>query len=266
MKKLMLFSMLLAMMATPVMAITVDKTWNNAGWASTLVDAYPGYGTQIGVNALFPIGNNNECPYSHGSVFKFGVPGFQADVTNATIRSHMVGYADGASGYGKIYWKLQHYLEDNVGDVHGRDGILTFTEQHGPGGDLPEWNPANDITVETIGGLRSMDVGTWGYYEFDVTSYVAADALAGFTNSSYRMVPCDSNGDTYPAENYLAEGYPTPYEIVITTVNVPWAYKNTYGLEWADPFPTYMRYTIPEPATITLLMLGSMLVLKRKKA
>ena len=143
-------------------------------------------------------------------------------------------------GSGNTYMRIEKYTSNN--------GTVPITLA-----DSPDTAATSYVTTLAFG------LGETQYSIVDaaLTAAVAADFAAGNTHTSFTWQASD------PAGNALANG---------GVGNYPYGDIYMIGFplwEWAPSYDIpalVIDYTVPEPATMTLLALGSVALLKRKKA
>jgi hypothetical protein len=154
----------------------------NEGYASILDTTSPGTAGEATPWDTLTVGNNNAGNAAYAGVWKFEIPALDSGETIAGAKFGIFGMRYlGNSGYDRAYFRLQHFTTDNTGAVAGSDGALGLGSH----------------TVENVGGVRELVSSDPTEFEWDVTEYINDDISNEFTNSSYRVILTDPNGELY---------------------------------------------------------------------
>ena len=203
--------------------------------SGTLVSAAGGYDTTwpamtFGYLAFFGDDQSSAFDY-HLAVLKFALPGVLQPtdtINSATYSLPLYNYATPANV--PVYVKVQKYVNDNNTGLGSSD------------------HPDNATLVD-VGVTSITNGGSGGPFFIDLTSAVAADVAAGKTYTSYLL-------------SEVADGSGTPI-----TDGGPQGDVYYGGL--ADPqygeVLTIDYTAVPEPASLALLGLGAMAMIRRRK-
>jgi len=238
MKKLMLMCLVFVCMASAASAIVVDIYPNltadsplaRMGSVMEVIGSiHAKQGKSVTSNELVHVGDQYI-----GFTWDVGVVKFALADNGVTSSSVITGARMGLYMYksGPGYFKIDQYDADNSGPI--------LMSDWGPAGSTPT------AAVTQVGGVHQSVVD--GYMWFDLTAAVQADAAAGKTYSSYLISPCEPDGSVF--------AYNPATEINMAVIFDGWGEE-----QWLPQLEI-----IPEPATMGLLMLGSLFILRKKKA
>jgi len=195
-------------------------------------DGYAGAGGAVVANntAMFYVGDPHPTNiyYDYG-VVKYDLPAELAGQTivNATVNLRVIQHVGNSDGV--VYVLLQKYTFDNTTAVNAADCTTT--------------------SVQNI-GLYVAHPGE--FMAWDVTSALQSDVNNGYDYSAYRASAVASQTDWTPVA--MTGAYYVNCAAAELTGTYPWP-----GLE-----PRLDVEYIPEPATISLLTLGSLWLIRRK--
>jgi len=187
-------------------------------------------------------GNNNQNAFDYRGVMKFplaSISDFSAvQVSEATLRMWLL-WAGDARGDNGVYVQLQHYTYDNT---------AVFSTGSGDASTAAVENVGSPVLMRTWSGTPQEGFGT--LKTWDVTSYVKADRLASYTNTAFRLLATDADGNPVNVGNHGAFFY---------------SQESVYFGGSYTPTDMYARIdVVPEPGTIGLLLLGSSFLFRRR--
>jgi hypothetical protein len=178
--------------------------------------------------------------YSDG-VTKYDIPDEipqDATITSAKIRAYQ---HVNNSGMGSLYMALEGYMDENP-----FDSPISFAS------DSPD-----HVSTYLVSVLDFYDGEQ--IYEFDITADIAAKVAAGYDWASYAWQHCDAQGNVTP------NGPAVPPDISMVGLGLVDP-LDEYNLPQEDyPRPTLIIEYIPEPATMVLLALGSLVICRKRK-
>jgi len=234
-------------LTSPAQADVLTKSIHDLSGKSHLDGAVDGLG--IGMNPGFVIGTpgsgasgafSASVPFYHAS--KFDLTGFPGLIGAQTVNSATLTVPDqnimrsGPPHPNTRDFVVEHFASQDPSAVVGADGTTAALSSHLA---IPAGGTGNH------GANSSVAV--------DVTAEVIADLAAGRTLSSYRL-------GHDPA---ALAGMATPIAISCYTFDD----SHGYGSSWYSGNSVLLTidYTIPEPATATLLGLGALAMVRRKR-
>lgn len=196
-------------------------------------DGYSGAGGGVVANntAMFYIGDPHPAlSYFDYGVVKYNLPAELAGQTivNATVNIRIIQHGPGQDGY--VHVLLQKYTYDNTTAVNSTDCTTT--------------------AVQNI-GVYSATAGE--FMSWNVTSTLQSDVNNGYDYSAYRAAAVVSPTDLTPV------AIPGAYYVNCAAAELTGTYPTWTGLE-----PRLDVEYVPEPATMCLLALGSLLLARRK--
>lgn len=234
-------------LTSPAQADVLTKSIHDLSGKSHLDGAVDSLG--IGMNPGFVIGTpgsgasgafSASVSFYHAS--KFDLTGFPGLIGAKTVNSASLIIPDqGTMRSGPPHpntkdFIVEHFASQNASEVVGADGTTAALSSHLA---IPAGGTGNAGVNSTV--------------TVDVTAEVIADLAAGRTLSSYRL-------GHDPA---ALAGLATP--LAISCYQIDDSHGSGGGFDSGNQVRLMIDYTIPEPATATLLGLGALVMVRRKR-
>jgi hypothetical protein len=160
------------------------------------------------------------------AVAKFELPLMPAGEMISNVKFSGYFWADYGSYPATRYVKIKHFTYDNFSDVSAAD-----------------YDNANLEDGQTIGFTAD------GLTEFDVTNFVQSDIANGNTYTSFVLQMVKADGSAYTSADNLFD----------------WFYMVTVDGSWGEDSKPHLDITtIPEPATMALLIIGGLIIRRTK--
>ncbi|MCD4825183.1 MAG: DNRLRE domain-containing protein [Phycisphaerae bacterium] len=253
MKKLITLMTLVAMVALLVGAQTAmaDQKTFSQGETSNVEDTYlrgDGWNNQFGSDDDFYVRNVGAAT-RHGLLRFTDLHNYSIDtVTGATLRLYLSGKSIGVGG--NVTIKVYRLHEDNAGWVEGTSGYA----QSG----VSCWRDRVYNTVDWAGSPGASTSGT-DYYATEVGSFAAFTDLSA--NAWYQASVSASTVQAWVDDNSNNAGF----ILIATGTGSDYVRFRSKDYSSGAVSPELVVDYVPEPATMSLLLLGLPLALRRRR-
>lgn len=203
----------------------------------------------------------------------------QEDIETATIHIDAAGYYDDGSETGGPFTVLADGRvgfegADSYGQVHPNKDFMTIYHREFdalPGPETPEnWEDLYDFFLKPSDASDiSAIVGTWAYTGYRMNAGVQEDETGTFTVTADGSATLATSLETVSGTMEVVS--PGVFRVAGVSENPPVLYlggsgQTLFHIGEGEDMGSYAVMTIPEPATMGLLGLGGLALIRRRKA